>query len=66
MNMPSDEDRLAHKRDSKRKEGIAQLRRALLTAADGLRCFQEADAIQEKIARHGLAQDETTCYTQHK
>lgn len=64
--MPTEEDRLAHKRDSKRKEGLAQLRRALLTAADGLSCFQEADAIQEKLSRQELAEEDGVCYTRHK
>lgn len=55
MNLPNEERILEHKRDEKRREAINQIRRALLTAADGIKCLQEADAIDEKLKQQSVA-----------
>lgn len=60
MSLSNEERVLEHKRDEKRREAINQIRRALLTAADGIKCLQEADAIDEKLKQQGLAYPDKT------
>ena len=66
--MPSESDVLAYKRDSKRRDAVRQIRRALLTAADGLNLWLEADAMDQKLKKSDdqLASAEDMCYTRHK